>query len=214
MPKELVSRKEVPVKETWDLSLIYETEEAMQADLEKVKKLTAEVVTRFKGNLTTPETINACLDEMQEINRLVGLIINYTDLNASVDYCDAHLQEVNATVQMAISELFSKLSFVESEISRAEETVIRKAMEQSEDNRFYLDDILRYKPFQLDPETERVLAALSPVLNAPYNLYNTTKLADIQFENFEANGTSHPLGYSLFEDHYEFEPDTETRRAA
>lgn len=214
MPKELVSRKEVPVKETWDLSLIYETEEAMQADLEKVKKLTAEVVTRFKGNLTTPETVNACLDEMQEINRLVGLIINYTDLNASVDYCDAHLQEVNATVQMAISELFSKLSFVESEISRAEETVIRKAMEQSEDNRFYLDDILRYKPFQLDPETERVLAALSPVLNAPYNLYNTTKLADIQFENFEANGTSHPLGYSLFEDHYEFEPDTETRRAA
>ena len=34
MAKDLLSRKDVPVEETWDLSLIYPTEDAFKIDLE------------------------------------------------------------------------------------------------------------------------------------------------------------------------------------
>ena len=36
---ELAFRKDVPLEETWDLSLIYDTEEAYQADIAKLKAL-------------------------------------------------------------------------------------------------------------------------------------------------------------------------------
>ena len=40
------------------------------------------------------------------------------------------------------------------------------------------------------------------------------KLADMKFPSFRAAGEEHPLGYSLYEDHYSHEGDTEVRRAA
>lgn len=46
-------RNEVPVELTWDLSLIYPTEEAMYRDVEKMKALCASMEERFKGKLTT-----------------------------------------------------------------------------------------------------------------------------------------------------------------
>ena len=40
------------------------------------------------------------------------------------------------------------------------------------------------------------------------------KLADMKFPAFRAEGEEHPLGYSLYEDKYEYDPRTEVRREA
>ena len=77
-----------------------------------------------------------------------------------------------------------------------------------------LKDMLERKKYQLHPEAERVLAAVSPTLDAPYQMYEITKLADMQFDNFEVDGKEYPLGYSLFEDDYEYDNRTDVRRAA
>ncbi len=81
-------------------------------------------------------------------------------------------------------------------------------------NRGYLEDLLRNKAHRLHPEAERVMAALSRSLDAPYEIYNAAKLADMKFQDFEADGEKFPLGYSLFEDNYEYDARTEVRRAA
>lgn len=39
MEKELKSRRDIPVELTWDLSLIYATEEEMNRDVERAKSL-------------------------------------------------------------------------------------------------------------------------------------------------------------------------------
>ena len=59
-----------------------------------------------------------------------------------------------------------------------------------------------------------MLAALGQSFETPYEIYNTLKLADLKFPSFEVNGKSWPLSYSLFEDNYEYEPDTAVRRTA
>ena len=46
----LAMRNEVPVELTWDLSLIYPTEEAMYRDVEKMKALCASMEERFKAD--------------------------------------------------------------------------------------------------------------------------------------------------------------------
>lgn len=214
MPTELVSRSEVPVNETWDLSLIYKTEDLMLKDLEALKELAAKTTEQYKGHLTTASNINACVDNYREIIRLATLTGNYASLNQSVDYYDTHLQQLMSKVDTIHSEVFSQLSFIESEIVQQSDDVLKQAIESATDNKLFLEDLLRGKPHQLHPEAERVMAALSPVLNAPYNSYGTTKLADMQFDNFTVDGKSYPLGYSLFEDHYEYDTDTSVRRAA
>ena len=45
-------------------------------------------------------------------------------------------------------------------------------------------------------------------------MYNALKLADMRFPSFEAAGQTLPLGYSLFEDNYQYEVNTEIRRRA
>lgn len=214
MAEELKSRSEVPVELTWDLSRIYKTEEDMYKDTEKLKALSTSMVEKYKGKLTDAATINACLDDYREVNRLAILTINYTDLAVSVDYYDTHNQERNARVQNLFSEVFSSLSFVESEISQQPEEVLTQAMKASKENCNYLKEILRFKPHRLHPEVERTLTAISQTLGAPYSIYLQTKLADIKFDPFTVEGKEYPLGYSLFEDDYEYDKNTEVRRAA
>ncbi len=214
MAKELAARKDVPVEETWDLSLIYETEELMYQDADKMKKLVEETISNYKGNLNTAEKINACLDNYREIVRIATLVTHYTDLAVSVDHYDAHNMQRNTKIGNLVAELFSKLSFIESELLEQSDETLQKAIAIATDNKHYIEDVLRGKPHHLHPEAERVLAALSQTMNAPYNIYEQTKLADMQFENFEVDGKEYPLGYSLFEDNYEYDCNAKVRRAA
>jgi len=211
---ELAKRDDVPVELTWDLSLIYPTEEAMLADAQKMKELSLSMEASYKGNLTDAATINHCLDDYQEVYRLITLTANYCDLAVSVDYYNSANQTRNDRINSLISEIFSRLTFIESELSEQSEDVLNEAMQQSDTNRCYLAEILRNKAHRLNPETERAISALSQTFSAPYQIYNMAKLADMKFDSFTVNGKEYPLGYSLFEDNYEYEKDTDIRRSA
>lgn len=211
---ELAMRKDVPVELTWDLSLIYETEEDMRRDAEKCQALCARMVETYKGKLTTPEAINGCLDNLREVEQLLTLTCHYTDLAVSVDYYDTYNQERNEKMERMASQIASDLSFIKTEINEQPEDVLEQAVNQATANKHYLQDVLRNKPHLLHPETERALAALSQTVNAPYQIYNMAKLADMKFPAFQAEGKEYPLGYSLFEDDYEYEKNAAVRRAA
>lgn len=211
---ELQKRKDIPAELTWDLSAIYETEETWAADVEKMEALTAKLERDYRGKLNTPEAINACLDILRELYEILIPASTYRDLAASVDYSDAALQEQNEKMSQLVSQTLSRLSFINSEIIEQDEEVLREAIASGGGNSGYLSDLLRQKPHQLQPETERVLTALSPSFNTPYQVYNMAKLADMRFPTFSAGGQEFPLGYSLYEDDYEYDPRTEVRRNA
>ena len=169
---------------------------------------------KYKGELNTPEMINACLDEMKEIMQKVTLVGSYSYLAVSVDQTNVENMTRQMRVSNIMSDLSSRLSFIESEIIEASEEVIASAIEASDENAHYLKDIMRNKEYALHPEVERVLSALSSTLNAPYQLYNRAKLADMDFGTFTVEGKEYPLSFGLFEDEWEYENDTKIRRAA
>ncbi len=211
---ELIKRKDVPTELTWDLTALYDNEEKWRADAEKVRLLAEEIERDYKGRLTTAEAIQACLDKYRAWEELVILTVEYCSLAASVDYGDASLQERSDAYSRLEAQMVSRLSFIDSEIIAQDETLLRQAAALGGPNQPYLEDLLRQKPYQLQPETERVLAALRPAVSAPYQIYNMAKLADMKFPAFRAEGEEHPLGYSLYEDKYEYDPRTEVRREA
>lgn len=211
---KLNARKDVPVNETWDLSLIFAAEADFEAAVEKAKALADTLEKTYKNALTTPESIAECLALYEELEILLYQTTSYTSLAVSVDYTDTEAQKKDAKMTALAAEIGSRLSFIESEIANAPEELIRAAMDKTGRAKHYLAEILREKPHRLSAETEKVLAALSPVFNAPYDIYHMTKLADMKFGSFTVNGREYPLGYSLFEDEYEYEADTDVRRAA
>lgn len=211
---KLNARKDVPVNETWDLSLIFAAEADFEAAVEKAKTLAGTLEKTYKNALTTPESIAECLALYEELEILLYQTTSYTSLAVSVDYTDTEAQKKDAKMTALAAEIGSRLSFIESEIADAPEELIRAAMDKTGRAKHYLADILREKPHRLSAETEKVLAALRPVFNAPYDIYHMTKLADMKFGSFTVNGREYPLGYSLFEDEYEYEADTDVRRAA
>lgn len=211
---KLNARKDVPVNETWDLSLIFAAEADFEAAVEKAKTLADTLEKTYKNALTTPESIAECLALYEELEILLYQTTSYTSLAVSVDYTDTEAQKKDAKMTALAAEIGSRLSFIESEIADAPEELIRAAMDKTGRAKHYLAEILREKPHRLSAETEKVLAALRPVFNAPYDIYHMTKLADMKFGSFTVNGREYPLGYSLFEDEYEYEADTDVRRAA
>lgn len=214
MENELLSRKDVPVELTWDLSRIYKTEDEMNADVEKLIELKEEIVHNYKDKLNNASTINECLDEIRKVSEYTTLIVHYAELAVEVDYYDGPNQERNQRVNRIISEVDSELSFVDSEIVDQSEEVLKEAIHIAKENKCYLQNLLRNKPHKLHKEAERVLAAVRQTTSAPYEMYNITKLADMKFDSFTVDGKEYPLGYSLFEDDYEYDSRTEVRRKA
>ncbi len=210
---KLLERKDVPVELTWDMSLIYPTEADYEKDKEKLKKL-CEELTHYQGKLNVSDNIVDCLKKYEEFLIVEDHLGSYASLPVSVDAYDRNAEKRYSLMATLFTECSAKLSFIESELSQADESVLNQAIEKADGCACYLKDILRNKAHQLSPECEKMLSRLDRTLDAPYDIYEKAKLADMRFDDFEVNGTKYPLGYSLFEDNYEYEVDTDIRRAA
>ena len=211
---KLCARRDVPVEQTWDLSLIFPEEKLMWEELEKTKEAVRKFTETYSGKLDSAKTIVKCLDEMEPLLVSIDRVWSYAGLALEADYTDNALREREEKVSDEITRMQSGMSFVDSEILLAPEEELKAALEQARGCRGYIRDLIRRKAHMLSPETEKVLTALSKSLNVPYTVYNTMKLADIAFDPFAANGKEYPLGYSLYEDEYELEADAAVRRAA
>lgn len=214
MGKVLLDRKDVDQSLTWDLSAIYATEEDYNLAMKELQELSVEIEKNYKGKLNVPNNINECLDKMRKLHELAYLTGSYANLAVSVDHTNNENQERFMRLMNIESDMSSRLSFVDSELIQADESVIDEAINQSKDNSNYLKDIKRNKAHALHPEVERVLAALSSTLDAPYNIYERAKLADMNFKNFTVDGEEYPLSFGLFEDEWESDSNTKIRRAA
>ncbi len=214
MGKILKERKDIDEALTWDLSAIYSTEEKYEEAVEKMKELAFEMEKNYKGKLNTASMINECLDELRKLIQLMDHTNSYAGLSVSVDYTNEGNQNRALKLTNITADIQSRISFIDSEIVQTDEKVLDAALCESKENSNYLMDIKRQKAHVLHPEAERALAALSGVLEAPYSIYEQSKLADMDFKSFTVEGEEYPLGYALFENEYEYEKDTKLRRTA
>src|SRR5699024_11938753 len=116
----------------------------------------------------------------------------YASLSLSADQSDAGSQKLSPASSNAATYFSSETSFVKSELLALDESVLEDIKVQAPGLPVFIDDLLRQQPYQLDPQVERVHASYSSVFNGPYELYTKTKLLDIDFGTFEADGVEIP----------------------
>lgn len=214
MVTSLPPRSTIPVEETWDLSSLYNSSDNFNLALESLEQEAEDLNQKFQGQIGNASTIILVLtDYMAFLEKLV-LLSTHANLSASTDQTNDKAQLQSSKFGAAAAKIGSKLSFITSELLALPKETLEQAMEMSAEFNVFLEKLLRKKPYQLHPEAEKSLAAYSSTFNAAYSLYNTTKMVDMNFEDFEVNGQKYPLSYASFEGDWEAEPDTEIRRAA
>lgn len=214
MVKALPKRSDVNIKETWNLQDLFKTEADYETAVTTLEKEVATYVDQFQGKITDAKS---AVEALKGYEKIVGQMVpigTYTNLSVSTDQTNDDAQMRASKFGSIAAKINSQLSFVKSDLLVLSTETLEEAMGQAADFQNYLQELIRTKPFLLHPEVEKTLAAFSATFNAPYGLYNTTKMVDMSFDDFTVEGKDYPLSYVSFEGDWESEPDTAKRRAA
>ncbi|HLR39346.1 MAG TPA: oligoendopeptidase F [Jeotgalicoccus sp.] len=210
----LLSRKDVDVNYTWDLtSLASDDQDAIQ----RAEQLTKDAVKfndAFEGKLDTPEVAIEGINGLKKLSEELVLISTYASLRLSSDQSEPEAQKLSAVLGNTRTNYASNVSFFEGELLEKDDSFLNEVKNKAPEYKGYIDELLRNKPYQLDPKVEKVLANFSNVFSAPYSLYNITKLLDLDFGSIEVDGEEIPVSYLAFEGGLESNPNTEIRRKA
>lgn len=213
-----LTRAEVPVAETWDLSDLFPTAAAWAAALAALDADLPQLA-RYRGRLGEgPAVLLDCLDAWEQLQVQLLRVFAYASLRQSEDGTDPDNQAAADRAGALQARFQAHAAAVRSEILALPAGTVAgwlAAEPALAPHRRLLERILAEQPYTLAPETEQALAALGEVLNAPRVIYNRAKLADMQFAPVpDRDGNPVPVSYALFESRYEFSPDTELRRRA
>jgi oligoendopeptidase F len=214
MVKKLPKRAEVNEQETWDLQRLFKSEHDFQKAVQEAEKEATAFERNYKDTITDTTSAIKSLDAFQDLQEKLETLSNYAELAASVDLLNDKAQLRESKFASTAAKIASQTSFLTSELTALSEETLQQARGESQQYAKVFDKILREKPHQLHPEVEKTLAAFSSTFQAPHSLYNTTKMADINFPDFTADGKTYPLSYVSFEGNWQAEPQTSVRRAA
>lgn len=213
-----LKRDEVPVELTWKLDDLFPSMSDWTAEIKNIEK-ELNAFTIYRGKLHEgASTLLKCLEQQEKLMMKLVLVGTYASLLQSGDGTDPINQGNASIIGDLRARVDASLSFIESEILAIPNETL-EAYIKSEDGlkpfENTLKELLDEKKHRLSPETEEVLAALGEVHSSPYSIYETSKSADMQFASFvDDEGQELPNSFALFEDRYEFSPNTHTRRKA
>ncbi|MGE6259640.1 oligoendopeptidase F [Heyndrickxia sporothermodurans] len=213
-----LNRSEVPTELTWKLDDLFESEQKWEKELDSIQKDIVSV-SQYKDQLHNgPSILLKCLTAHEKLYTRVIRVATYTSLKSSEDGTNPINQGNSARIGSFIANISAELSFIDTELLALPDGTIEKYLQDEPELEVYrnnLEDLLHRKPHTLSAELEEALASLSEVHDSPYMIYERGKSSDMEFQPIEdKDGSQHPMSFALFEDRYEFTPDTDLRRKA
>ncbi|PFN96073.1 oligoendopeptidase F [Bacillus sp. AFS076308] len=211
-----LSRSEVPLEEAWNLADLFPSKEAWEAELTIIENEISQF-NRFKGTLhTNSDALLECLLAQEQLQMRIIKAGTFANLRQSADGTDPRHQADSAKFSTLRTKSIAELSFINFEILALPEGTVEKFLNEEPELKVFeknLLELLETKKHTLSPETEEALAALGELQGAPYQIYQMTKLADMEFAPIhDIEGNELPVSFALFENRYEFSADTDSRR--
>ncbi|MCV2232885.1 oligoendopeptidase F [Paracholeplasma manati] len=214
MKKQLPKRHELNINQTWDMANLFKSEALYLEAFDQVETDIDAFCQQFENKLSSEQTIHEALNQFQDIQGRLSRIGAYGSLQSSTDSISEENQMRQGKAMMRFQSISKKMAFLTNELKQQPDELLLKAAALSDNNKYYLEEIIEDKKHTLSPEIEKTLVSLSPVLNASYMHYNRFKLADMKFNDFEVDGVTYPNSFTLFENEYEYEVNPAVRRKA
>ncbi len=213
-----LTRAEVPLESTWNLNDLFVSESAWDAEYQAVDDARP-ALAQHQGQLGGGAAqLLACLQAWESLLSRLVRVTSFAHLRNAQDGTNPQHQAAMARVSALHARFGASTSFIESEILAFPEGLLEQFMATEpglSDFKNYLTDLLDLRPHRLGADTERVLASLGEVLNAPYMIYSRSKSSDMQFAPFTDDaGTVYANSVNGFESNFETHSDTSVRRGA
>lgn len=209
----LKKRHEIPVADTWDLTLLFKDKEEIFSTLKEVEAQIKTLISYKNKELSLEETIEA-VRLYESIKIKLSHLGNYSSLSLSVDFTNSEARSLSDEIYDKLTEHFASLSFFDSLLLNLSEERLNELILKDKAHAVLYREVLERKAHQLSSEVEEVLAHYGHLFSNPYDSYETLKLADMHFEPFDYKGKTYPMSFVLFENEYQSSSDTEFRRLA
>ena len=216
MGEKLKTRAEISSSDKWAIEKIYQNVQDWETDFAKLQK-DSDKLSAYSGKLNQADSLLACFQLMETVNRLAEKLDVYANQRADEDTADTEFIALKSKIGTYISELMAKEAFVEPEILSYPDGTIEKELKAEpklEMYRFALKNILRQKPHTLDQKSEQMLAAVTDCLDGPHQTYTLMTNADMTFPQIhDENGSLVELTDSNYH-HFQMSKDRSVRREA
>ncbi|MGL4980572.1 MAG: oligoendopeptidase F [Fusobacteriaceae bacterium] len=180
----MLKRDEIKSKYKWDLTDIYSDWKSWENDVEKMKKLMAEIPS-YKGEISKdPKKFMELLKKDEELSRVTDKVYLYPylmkDLNSKDSQASEKLQEIEA--------IYTQFQIVTSWITPEILIIPKETMvawidenKELEPHRFSLMELYRLQAHVLDEKSEKLLSYYSQFNGAVNDIYSELSTSDIKW---------------------------------
>lgn len=196
------SREEIDEQYRWDLSSIFESDEAFLAALEEAKKLPPRFAS-FQGKISASAAeLLAYLKLDDEAGLILTKLANYAERKSDEDTRESRYQDYSSQVMTLWVSLSSASSWFTSELLSLSEQEMEGFYSQEPELELYrrcLDVIFSRREHVLSPAEEKLLAAAGDMANQPDNIFSLLNDADLTFPDaHDAKGAAHPVTHGSY----------------
>lgn len=214
---EVKDRKDIDVKDTWNLESIYANNELWEEDYAALEKEAAEFA-KLKGAIEADVSkIPAVLDAYYGLHRRLSKLSVYARMRFDQDTTDSTYQTMSAKIGSLGVKIGAASAFVEPEILSYSKEQLEAAEKENERTAYYgrkIEEMLRGQEHTLDAEKEELLAAAGDMAEAPDDIFSVLMNADMKYPDIVLeDGTHLPLTNSTYISYME-SPDRAVREGA
>lgn len=214
---EVKDRKDIDVKDTWNLESIYANNELWEEDYAALEKDAAEFA-KLKGAIEAGvNKIPAVLDAYYGLHRRLSKLSVYARMRFDQDTTDSTYQTMSAKIGSLGVKIGAASAFVEPEILSYSKEQLEAAEKENERTAYYgrkIEEMLRGQEHTLDAEKEELLAAAGDMAEAPDDIFSVLMNADMKYPDIVLeDGTHLPLTNSTYISYME-SPDRAVREGA
>ena len=181
---ESASREKIDNKYKWDLTDLYESDEAWEGTLDRLDKEKNDIA-KFKGTLgSSAGRLLECLQFISGLDKEFSRLYTYASQVSDLDTRVSKYQAMKQKIQQVFTDFGSRSAFLEPEILQIEETKLEKfiaAEKGLEVYSFYLHDLKRKQLHRLSEKEEKILAQAGLITGAPQNIYGILANADLPY---------------------------------
>ena len=177
------TRDQVAAGDSWDLTDLYPSDEAWEADFKRVEERLP-ALTAFRGTLADGDQNLLGFFQLDvEVDRVLGRLYHYAHRASDQDLSNGHYQGLADRASRLWSRASEASSFFRSELLALPVETLDGYLtsEVLAGFRFNLEQIVRGKPHTLSEPEERLLAMASDVTRAPYDIFAQLNDADLTF---------------------------------
>ena len=196
----IVHRKNVPSEHTWDLSVLYASDEAWEQECQKFEEYIGEA-RQFIGLVgSDADTLLRVLSWLSEAGQIAERIMQYAFLQYTTDGSDSEHLRKQSIAQQLMTRFAEATSFIEPEILAIADQTINAWIEQPEfaDYSVMLRKMLRNKDHILSPSEERILALQGEVGAKAQETFGALTNVDFAFGHIETPEGRIPLTQSTY----------------